>query len=112
VLLCLDWASEEDVDTLISHRAAVGTNSVAWVFEALGDRAVGLGNQITGQGRQYSADIVAASGNGRAFQRVRIVVDASASPPRIVYRRDLTARGWPLDPAIREELRAGGALAL
>jgi type II secretory pathway component PulK len=64
---------------------------------------------------QYSADIVAVSGDGRAFKRVRIVVDCSPAsgsttpntPSQIVYRRDLSDLGWPLSPDIRTQLRSG-----
>src|SRR5439155_10082730 len=68
VLLCLGISSS-DVDTLIAQRPAPGTstsNSIAWVADALQQKAVGLGNQITAQPGRYSADIVAVSANGRA----------------------------------------------
>ncbi|MGC4034217.1 MAG: type II secretion system protein GspK [Tepidisphaeraceae bacterium] len=111
VLLTLPNLAESDVDTLIARRveaAASDTpNSVAWVYDALKDKAVGLGNLICGQGRQFSADIVAVSHNGRAFKRVRIVVDSTSSPARVVYRRDLTDQGWPMDPSILDQLKAG-----
>jgi hypothetical protein len=102
--------SKEDVDQLLARRGAEerkSSSSIAWVYDVLRGGAVGLGNVIAGQGRQFSADIVAVSANGRAFKRVRIVVDASDSTPRIVYRRDHSARGWPLDPAILQSLRQG-----
>jgi type II secretory pathway component PulK len=106
VLMTLLGLESADVDELMAARSgraslsASHTPSVAWVYETLGSRAVGLGNQIIAQGRQFSADIVAVSGNGRGFCRVRIVINANSSTPRIVYRRDLTDRGWPLDPGI------------
>jgi hypothetical protein len=114
VLLALGVLFETDVDTLMSRRteAAVATpNSVAWILDALKDKAVGLGNLVTARGRQFSADIVAASGNGRGFRHVRIVVDTTSSPARIVYRRDLTDRGWPLEPQLLEQLKAGQFVA-
>jgi hypothetical protein len=80
---------------------------VSWVIEALQRKAIGLGNLITTTTNQYSADILAASANGRAFKRVRIVVDASGTTPQIIYRREITDRGWPLDPQILASLRAG-----
>ncbi len=118
VLLCLPELDDADVDALLAARpAAMAANpgSVAWVLETLADKAVGLGGRITGRGTQYSADIVAVSDDGRSFKRVRIVVDTSGSTPMIVYRRDRSDLGWPLDPAILEGLRAGqritGAIA-
>jgi hypothetical protein len=47
------------------------------------------------------------SQDGRAFKRVKIVIDASSGIPQIIHREDLTRYGWPLDPAIREDLKAG-----
>jgi hypothetical protein len=52
-----------------------------------------------------SADILAVSGDGRAFSRVRTVVDTLRVPARIVYRKNLNALGWPLDPQIRDSMR-------
>ena len=77
------------------------------VFTALPDKAPKILDLVTTLSYQYSADVVAVSPNGRAFKRVRIVVDAQQSPAKIVYRRDLTNLGWPLDPAIRDDLRNG-----
>jgi type II secretory pathway component PulK len=110
VLLTLEGLSSSDVDSLLARRpSAVADNpaSIAWVYDVLKERAVGLGNQVAGTGRQYSADLVALAGNGRAFRRVRVVIDTTPTPPRVVYRRDWTDRGWPLDPQILEDVRAG-----
>jgi type II secretory pathway component PulK len=109
VLLCLPGLESSDVDTLISARQSnpAGETSVAWVAEALKQKAVGLGDKITGKSYQYSADILAVSGNGRAFKRVRIVVNASGQTPQILYRRDISDRGWPMDQQILTSLRAG-----
>ena len=60
---------------------------------------------------QYSADIISASGSGRAYKRYRAVVDARYSPPRVVYWKDLTHLGWPLAPEILSGLRAAGTPA-
>ena len=110
VLNTLPGLETTDVDKLISQRQGGTTaadKSVSWVIEALDRKAIGLGNLITTTTNQYSADIVAASGNGRSYKRVRIVVDASTSTPQIIYRREITDRGWPLDPQILDSLRAG-----
>ncbi|HEV7299348.1 MAG TPA: helix-hairpin-helix domain-containing protein [Tepidisphaeraceae bacterium] len=106
--------STDDVDELVARRdaeRAKSPTSIAWVYDALEGRAVGLGDRIAGQGRQFSADIVTATANGRAFRHVRIVIDASDdTAPRIVYRRELSDGGWPLDPAILTSLRDGRGL--
>jgi hypothetical protein len=112
VLLCLPNLDSSDVDKMISARqgSAAGDTSVGWVMDALQQKAVGLGEFITGKTTQYSADIVAVSGNGRAYKHCRIVVDTSGSTPVIKYRRDLTDRGWPMDPGILTSLRSGQGL--
>ena len=73
-------------------------------------KAAAVGSLVTGRSFFFSADIVAVSGTGRTFKRARIVVDARVSPPVIVYRKDLSYLGWPLDPAILTSLKKNQAL--
>jgi hypothetical protein len=113
VLACLPGLEDSDVATLLSKRAESGADlsSIAWVAEALRpEKAAGIGGSVTVRSYQFSADIVSVAGDGRAFKRCRIVVDASTSPPKVIYHQDLTHLGWPLAPEILEELRAGTAL--
>ncbi|GIW76871.1 MAG: hypothetical protein KatS3mg104_1934 [Phycisphaerae bacterium] len=108
VLLTLPNLSESEVDSLISRRSTESMThptSIAWVYDVLKEKSVGLANLITGRGRQFCADIVAVSDRARAFKWIRIVVDTTSSTPRIVYRRDLTERGWPLDQSILTALK-------
>lgn len=110
VLLTLGNLTESDVDTLLANRAsAVQTypNTVGWVYDALKEKSVGLGSLITTQGKQFSAEIVAVGHGGRAFKRVRIVVDTTQTPVKIIYRRDLTSHGWPMDPQILTQIQSG-----
>jgi len=110
VLLCLPELTETDVSALMSARSADDANrgSIAWVADALPqEKAVAIGSRITARSYQFSADIVSVSGNGRAFKRCRIVVDATESPPKVIHRRDLTSLGWPLSPELLAELRSG-----
>ncbi|HEX8339924.1 MAG TPA: hypothetical protein VF624_03350 [Tepidisphaeraceae bacterium] len=115
LLLTLPNLTTADVDALMSRRpsaVAAKPTSIAWVYEVLKDRPDtlrGLGRRIIGRGDMYSADVVAASGNGRAFKHVKIVVDVSGTSPRIIYRQDVTDRGFPLDAQILTDLRAGNA---
>jgi hypothetical protein len=124
VLYCLDGSmSQDDVNKLIAARPSIDSvsasdtnaavTSTAWVAQALPDRYQLIRNRICGISYRYSADIVAVSGNGRAFKRVRVVLDtsgasgANATGPKIIYRRDLSDRGWCLDPQILSSLKAG-----
>lgn len=105
-----------------SNSGQTGTAGYAWALQAGGGGAGGAAAFLTGVSNRYSADIVAVSADGRAFKRVRIVVDASqynplgtslgtTTPPAvIVYRKDLTAYGWPLPGQIRDQLRQGKQL--
>jgi type II secretory pathway component PulK len=113
VLLCLPGLEESDVSALMSGRSAdnLRRNSIAWVADALPqEKALGIGAYLTARSYQFSADIVSVAGSGRAFRRCRIVVDARSSPPRVVYRQDLTPLGWPLAPEWLAALRAGTPL--
>jgi type II secretory pathway component PulK len=108
VLLTLPGLSAGDADALISQRQRADTSSIAWVADAMSmSKAALIGSLITNRSFFYSADIVAVSGDGRAFKRVRIVVDARTSPAKIVFRKDLTSWGWPLPAEVRDSLRSG-----
>ncbi len=114
VLLCLPELTESDVSALLSARSADSAqqDTIAWVAEAVSqEKAVAIGSRITTRSYQFSADIVSVTGNGRAFKRCRIVVDARESPPKVIHRRDLTSLGWPLSPELLAELRSGTSLA-
>jgi hypothetical protein len=66
-----------------------------------------VADSVTTSSYFYSADIVAVSGDGRAFKRARVVIDGSTTPAKIIYRKDLTALGWPLPPEIHDDMRSG-----
>jgi type II secretory pathway component PulK len=106
VLACINGLSSADVDKLLARRESGTNGSIGWVLDALGESATRL-TGITGRSYQYTADILAVSGNGRAFKRCRIIVDIRSGSPRIVYRRDLTDDGWPMDRQLLADIRAG-----
>ena len=111
VLATLPGLEGGDIDALLGARAGADLTNIAWAYGALTPaKAAAIGARITARSYQYSADILAVSGDGRAFKRVWIVVDARTAPARIVYRRDLTELGWPLSPEIRDTLRSGNRL--
>lgn len=108
-LMCLRGLDAADVDKLIAARTNIDPQSTAvgWVLDALGEKSEEIGNQVTTRSFQWSADILGVSGNGRMFKRVRIVIDARSGTPQIIYRRDLTDRGWPMDRQVLASIRAG-----
>jgi type II secretory pathway component PulK len=112
VLRCLPGLSDSDADSLVSQRGqnGFGQTDVSWLTTALGQKATpDLLQWVTGESYQFSADIVAASTDGRAFRRVRIVVDAQSTSdkPKIIFRHDITDGGWPLERSILDSMRAG-----
>ncbi|MGD0539894.1 MAG: type II secretion system protein GspK [Tepidisphaeraceae bacterium] len=104
VVLVALGMSQGNAESLVSQRQGQDYTTTTWANSYLGGIAPAL---ITGRSYQYSADIVAVSGDGRAFKRVRIVVDCQSSPSKIIYRKDLTSFGWPLPRSIRDTLRLG-----
>jgi DNA uptake protein ComE-like DNA-binding protein len=104
---------ESEADAIITYRTTNVTDpsqkaNIAWLLDIVShDKFRTVGTYITGTSTVYSADIVTVSRDGRAFKRVKIVIDASSGIPQIIHREDLTRYGWPLDPAIREDLKAG-----
>jgi type II secretory pathway component PulK len=108
VLACLPGMDAGDAAALVSAREGNDQTSATWVRQTL---TTAKYNQIlpyiTGQSHQYSADIVAVSGDGRSFRRVYIVVDGTTTPAKIVYRKDLTSFGWPLPQTIHQQLLSG-----
>jgi len=113
VLLCLPGLEESDAASLVAQRPTgdADRTNIAWVVQALSrQKALAIGNYITSFSYQFSADIVSAPSSGRAFKRCRVVVDARTSPPKVVYRQNLTHLGWPLSPDILTALRSGTPL--
>lgn len=113
VLACLPGLGESEVAALLAKRSEPGADltSIAWVTQALRpEAATAIGGLITTRSYRFSADIVSVAGDGRAFRRCRVVVDAQSSPPKVLYRQDLTHLGWPLAPEILARLRAGASI--
>ena len=106
VLRCLRGISGDAADDIIGMRPTARGSDASFVLNALTPEQIAdAGAFITGRSYQYSADILAVSGDGRAFKRVRIVVDARQSPPVIIRRKDLTSLGWPLPEAVRQQVK-------
>jgi DNA uptake protein ComE-like DNA-binding protein len=105
VLMALGM-SQSDAQSIVSQREGNDYTTTTWANSILQGYGNTLGT-LTGQSTQYSADIVAVSGDGRAFRRMRIVIDATSLPAKIVYRKDLTSFGWPLPQSIRKQIMSG-----
>jgi hypothetical protein len=111
--------SQEDADTIINNRtgnpiSTTGTNTMATFLASCSITSVPVATLtplLTASSYQYSADILAVTGDGRGFKRVRIVIDSTTAPSKIIYRKDLTSLGFPLIPQLRQALREGVQLS-
>ena len=109
VLQTLPNVTSATAGNIVSARGTSPTpGDTSWLAQAVGNGVAStLAPYITGTSYQYSADIVAVSGDGKAFKRVRIVIDARSQPAKIIYRKDLTSLGFPLPAALQQSLRSG-----
>jgi hypothetical protein len=106
--------TDDDVASLVNQRVQDGidANNIAWVTQVITDRTKlgAIGRYLTTSSYQFSADIVSVTANGRAYRRSRVVVDATVTPPRVIYRQNLTQLGWPLPEDVLTTLRAGKSI--
>jgi type II secretory pathway component PulK len=113
VLACLPGLEDTDAIALANMRMQTGVDlsNIAWVTQALApSKVAAIGNTVTVRSYRFSADIVSVARDGRAFRRCRIMVNAQNSPPKVMYRQDLTHLGWPLAPEVLSALRAGASV--
>jgi DNA uptake protein ComE-like DNA-binding protein len=110
-LACLPGLQTSDADAIIAHRqsnASSNLSNIAWLLDVVPkSKLASIGSRVMGTSACFSGDIVAVSGDGRAFKRFMIVIDGRKSPSKIIYRRELTNYGWPLDASVRTALRSG-----
>lgn len=124
VLLALPGLDESDVDALLAYRAGAADasatgdqaggdlSSIAWITRVLDrEKAIAVGGLVTTRSYQRAADIVAAAPRGRGFERYRLVYDTSSDPPRVLLWQRLTHLGWPLEPELLDQLRAGASVS-
>jgi len=108
VLMSLPGMTQSYADDIISQRQSEDQPTTTWISNVIPTtEARALTPYITATSDQYSADIVAVSGDGRSFKRVRVVLDCQQVPAKILYRKDMTSLGWPLPPDLRDALRHG-----
>ena len=112
VLMCLPGLDESDVDTIIEKRNSsdIDEDSLLWVAKLLPQKAGAIGAYLTTRSYRYSADIISLSGDGRSYQRYRMIADNQDDDFKILYWKSLKNLGWPLDDLIIKTLRAGKSL--
>lgn len=108
VLACI--FGTENASAMVAYRTANrdSLKSMAWLTAAgVPQNAITrVGQSITDQSYQFSADVVAIGAHGRGYCRERVVFDTSSGTPRIIYRQDLGAAGWALGTRTRQNIRA------
>ncbi|MCX5662295.1 MAG: type II secretion system protein GspK [Planctomycetota bacterium] len=110
VLASLPLLTDGDVQSIISARlGSTGMTGLADLVRILPrEKASAISDVVTFHSYTCSADIVAVDATGRSFKRCQAVIYGRRdNPPRVMYYRDLSALGWPLDPQILTDLRAG-----
>lgn len=108
VLACIPGIGLDYAASVVDYRRANTTRltSMAWVTDVLNEESIAqCGPYLTDQAYQVTADIAAVGGGGRGLNRTRFVFDDSDGTPRIIFRRDLTALGWPLGADVRDQLK-------
>jgi type II secretory pathway component PulK len=106
VLTSLGDLTEGDALAIIGKRGdGDGFASIVDLLDVIPvDHAVSVGSLVGVKPGAVSADIVAVDGTGKGFKRMQIVMNMSGT---VLYAREMTSLGWPLDPNILVELRAG-----
>ena len=113
VLAALPGLQQGEASTIAASRSTADLSNIGWFFQAISSSEVAqVAPYITDRSYVYSADIIAVSGDGRAFKREKIVVNVTSTPAKIMYRKDLTSLGWPLTADIRQDLRSGNGLPI
>ncbi len=112
VLMCLPGLNESDADALIEKRNSgdIDRDSLSWVAELLPQKAGIIGAYLTTRSYRYSADIISLSGDGRSYQRYRMIADSQDNDFKVLYWKSMKNLGWPLDEQIIKIARAGKAL--
>ncbi|MBW1914670.1 MAG: general secretion pathway protein GspK [Deltaproteobacteria bacterium] len=106
ILLCVPILTEDQVEEIIELREAGASEALLAFLETLGPYE----EYFTFSSYRYSTDICSVSGDGRAFKRYQAVFDTQVEDMPVIYWKDLTHLGWPLDPEIITTLRSGESL--
>ena len=113
ILMCLPNLTDADASAIISQRQSnSGITDLSVLPQVLTrDKAISIGGMVTVRSYRCSADIVAVDSAGHAFKRYLVVFDTISVPAKVLYFRDLTSLGWPLDPGILTSLRIGQSIS-
>jgi DNA uptake protein ComE-like DNA-binding protein len=100
ILAGLPTLTEDDVEAIISRRTGTGEDlsSVAWLLRVLPKQKVrAVFEAVTTRSWQFTIQVaVCLTDRPEVSRRVEVVVDRAYAPIRILWRRDLTALGFPL----------------
>ncbi len=109
--------TKEEIDAIIIARGEIDNDTIT-LDEFIKATEIKFKNnnvteKLTTNTHQFTADILAISKNGKAFKRVKLIIDAlpegssDTISPKVIYYKDITHLGWPLDHAIPTQLKNG-----
>jgi len=107
VLECIPGIGEEYANSIVAYREQNpdDLDSIVWITNVLDEEsAIEAGRYITTKSYQFSVDIAAVGQDGRGFRRTLMMIDTADGDPVTLFSRDLSALGWPLGSALREEI--------
>jgi type II secretory pathway component PulK len=106
VLMALGDLTEADAQAIVGRQGdGTGFANLVDILDVVpAERAVSVGSMVGVKPGAVSADIVAVDGTGRGFKRLQVVMNMSGT---VLFVRDATGLGWPIDAGILASLRAG-----
>lgn len=108
VLLCIPGLDETTAQQIVDYRKANpdNFNSFTWLRDVLEESTIlSIGEYITAQSYQYTADIAAVGSDGKGYRRVKLIIDTGEGVPVVRYRKDMSRMGWALGDTVRQELK-------
>jgi DNA uptake protein ComE-like DNA-binding protein len=118
VLACIEGIGEEYAEELVSARQGKTSDdlkSITWVSDVLpAENVIIAGEFITTRAYQFTADIAAVGHDGHGFRREQIILDTTdidtegVVTAKVIARKDLSRRGWPLGAELRQALDSSG----
>lgn len=108
VLLCIPGLDETTAQQIVDYRKENPDSLVSftWLRDVLEEETIlAIGEYITAQSYQYTADIAAVGDDSKGYRRIKLIIDNSDGTPVVRYRKDMSRLGWALGDTIRQELK-------
>jgi len=99
ILSLLPGLEAEDVEAILSRRRAPDEDfsTPAWLLRVIArEKLAAIFDAVTTRSFQFSFQAAALLEDRGVMNRVEVVVDRTMHPPRVLWRRDLSALGFPI----------------